>query len=291
MPTRKSESRFVMIAGLACLVLMANLTRVSLGAAGRISITLDNGRRYTAQVDPRTDSDRLWIRYGNESVTLLRPIHWPSIVSAEYEGREISLDQLRVLATETQTKPAQSSAANSQADREENSRADHDQTNSGSDTHGETFADRARLYLGAAEKVRSIEFDARLANWDADAETDGLIVHIYPLAADGRVVAIGGTAHVELIAPRQRNSHDVRRANGAVTTIVAQWSQHISAQEVGSSGAVIKLPFQAIHPEFDAGVGARGLVHLRLTVPGHGVFESSRDAVRIRRYASLRDER
>ena len=55
------------------------------------------------------------------------------------------------------------------------------------------------------------------------------------------------------------------------------------------SGIVLKLPFQATHPEFDSDVWSHGFVHLRLVVPGQGVFEDSVDGVRIRQFAPIRD--
>jgi len=59
---------------------------------------------------------------------------------------------------------------------------------------------------------------------------------------------------------------------------------------MGPSGAVYRLPFQAVHPEFDTDWAAHGLVHVRLTVPGHGVFEASQEVVRIRAFSPIRDE-
>jgi hypothetical protein len=52
------------------------------------------------------------------------------------------------------------------------------------------------------------------------------------------------------------------------------------------------LPFGAVHPEFDSDwlASPLGLVHVRLVAPGHGTFDSSRDAVRIRPWAPNRDQ-
>ncbi|MEX2173467.1 MAG: hypothetical protein WD872_03840 [Pirellulaceae bacterium] len=45
-----------------------------------------------------------------------------------------------------------------------------------------------------------------------------------------------------------------------------------------------------MHPEFDTDWSGVGLVHVKFVAPGHGVFEDSRDAVRIRPFAPLRDQ-
>ena len=44
-----------------------------------------------------------------------------------------------------------------------------------------------------------------------------------------------------------------------------------------------------MHPEFDENWLSMGLVHVKFTSPGHGVFEDSRDAIRIRPFAPNRD--
>jgi hypothetical protein len=44
-----------------------------------------------------------------------------------------------------------------------------------------------------------------------------------------------------------------------------------------------------VQPEFDLDWIGVGLVHVRLVVPGDGVFEDSLDGLRIRPYAPLRD--
>jgi len=51
----------------------------------------------------------------------------------------------------------------------------------------------------------------------------------------------------------------------------------------------VPLPFAAVHPEFTSGVDHFGLVHVRLTVPGSGVFEQSLDGVRLRNWSPVRN--
>ena len=54
-------------------------------------------------------------------------------------------------------------------------------------------------------------------------------------------------------------------------------------------GLVLKLPFQGTHPEFDREIDPFGVVHVRMTIAGHGVFEASSAMVRLRPYSSPRD--
>jgi hypothetical protein len=50
----------------------------------------------------------------------------------------------------------------------------------------------------------------------------------------------------------------------------------------------VRLPFQAIDPQFTADVDSVGLVTMRLAVPGQGVFASSVEDVRIRPLSNMR---
>src|SRR5207237_1020985 len=68
----------------------------------------------------------------------------------------------------------------------------------------------------------------------------------------------------------------------------ALWKSSFSRR----SGVRLRLPFGAIHPELNPNWTASwyGLVHIRFSIPGHGVFEDSRDGVRIRPWAPNRDQ-
>ncbi len=64
----------------------------------------------------------------------------------------------------------------------------------------------------------------------------------------------------------------------------------MTPDQFGADGAIFKLPFQAVHPEFDLNYGPWGVVHAKLSVPGNGAFETSASMVRIRPYSAVRDE-
>ncbi len=241
-----------------------------------LTVKLSSGRQFSGAVDNRTDAKSLWLRYGTDGITVLRPIDWKRVVSANHQNQDVPLDQLRQLAfqikTEEQPAPPLNAAPKPVA------------TNSML-----TQSERARRALGAAPRIRSVQFDAFLANWDADVEADGLVVDVLPLSGSGRLTAINGTVQIELFALQKRRFQDIPRGRGTVSTRIGSWSRRFSADQVGASGLRFKLPFQAIHPEFNGRVGTHGLVHVRLVAPGHGVFEHSQDAIRIRTFAPLRD--
>ena len=139
--------------------------------------------------------------------------------------------------------------------------------------------------------VTTIAFDARVANWDADVETDGLVVDLYPLDAYGNIVPVRGTAEVEFFASQRRDFQYAPLSGGDTFELLERWTRSFEPFDVGSGGIRLRLPFGAIHPELrsDWLAWPLGLVHVRLVVPGAGVFDDSRDAVRVRPWAPNRD--
>ena len=236
---------------------------------------------FTAAIDAKTNDHRLWLRFGDSSVLLLRPIQWERIVAARHQGKILTVDQLRELAETLKKLPVQQAASSQPPQPTEPQQS--------SPTYP-TFAQRAQAALDAEIPLASIALDAYIANWDGDVEADGLIIQLYPLGADGRVKRVGGTVEVELTALRGVHFAGASHSRGIRATRMARWTREINPDQVGPWGVMIKLPFQALHPEFDTDLSTHGLVHLRFAVPGHGVFEQSQDGVRIRPFSPLRDQ-
>ena len=222
-----------------------------------VTVLLSNGRQSAAALDGRTDGDHLWLRFHSDTTTLLRAIPWDEIVSAHYEGRELTREEFPAVAAKVQAPAA--------------------------------VARRSRATWGHAPRVTSVRFDAFLANWDGDVEADGLIIDIYPLDRNGQVIPASGILEVDLIASRAGEFNLSPRNSRQTLGRLGHWTMMVRTHDVDSSGATFRLPFQAAHPEFDTNLGSHGLVHVRLVVPGHGVFEESVDPVRIRRFSPLRD--
>jgi hypothetical protein len=136
--------------------------------------------------------------------------------------------------------------------------------------------------------VTSIRIDAWLANWDGDVETDGICVMVQPLDENGQLVPVSGTAVVELFAAQRRKFNEAPQSGGWMTELMQRWSETFQSEQIGANGVLLRLPFSALHPEFDSGVDNFGLVHVRLAVPGSGVFEQSVDGVRLRNWSPVR---
>ena len=242
-------------------------------AAEMVTVKLQSGRRFTAEVSPRTDAQRLWLHFRAEGVSLWRPIDWDRVVEARHEDQILSADELRVLAAGLiADAPLEPDAIVPPAAR--------------SNAPPTTNEIRA-----PAAPVRSVDFYARIANWDADATADGLLLNVFPLDTDGNAVAVTGTLDVNLIGFRVKDFSIASQSRGFVMDRLGHWTQRIAPADLQSSGIRVKLPLQFAQPEFHSQVGTYGIVQVRLVVPGQGVFENSQDSVRIRSFTPTHDLR
>ena len=72
---------------------------------------------------------------------------------------------------------------------------------------------------------------------------------------------------------------------------LGEWKQSVRQNDFGPNGVQLKLPFQAIQPEFNTQFAPFGSVLVKMAIPGHGVFSDTVNLVRIRPYSPLRDVR
>ena len=199
------------------------------------------------------------------------------MVRGRLDGRELSADELRAAAERWKSTLPKNDARKS--------------ANRPSPTPPEPATDSLWTPPAphrAAAPVASLQIDAELGHWTPGVESSGLVVHVWPLDADGRLTRIDGTLDVDLIGT-QFGGPTVGDDRGTNFPNLGRWSEAVRASDCGSSGAVYRLPFQAAHPEFDTEIQPHAIVHARLTVPGQGVFETSQGMVRIRPYDAQRD--
>ena len=290
---------------LAAVTLTASSSVHRLAAAEIVSVTLASGRHFTAQIDSRTDEQHLWLRFGERSVKLLRPIRWDQIRAAEHNEQTLTAEELKTVAasidhaSDVQTPAAEQDSFFDDAQQGSSHRrlaewlhdiqATRDAAGDAGSVDTMTMANVARWAVATENRVHSVQFDAWLANWDGDVEADGLMLNIIPLDDHGGIVAVDATVTVELFAPVATKFHEAPHDRGQSVREIARWSELVSAGDIGPAGAQLRFPFQSVHPEFDSRIGNHGLVHLRLAVAGHGVFEHSLDGVRIQPFAPLRD--
>lgn len=139
--------------------------------------------------------------------------------------------------------------------------------------------------------VRSLNVRATVANWDRDAEVDGLLLHVQPLDGFGTVVPVDGVVDVQLATETKLakgGRSNVRDDN--TFSIPERWSVPIRAIDFDAAGTTVKLPFRRFHPERDFDISSSALTMAKLKLPTAGVFEASDPFVQLRPYSHFRDE-
>ena len=255
------------------------LSSTARGAEPVLTLQLASGRAFAGAIDSQSSDETLVLRSSGSGMTIRRPIRWERIVSATLDGKSATIDELRALAKEAPALP--------------DPRLPTPDSQPAQGT-GDQTGDRVQEAIVPMPfvPVTTINFDVRIANWDADVETDGLVLDLMPIDADGYVAPVSGMAEIELFAPQRRVFHHAPLSGGDTLERVERWTPAIHAADFTASGLRLKLPFGAVHPEFDTDwlASPYGLVHVRLAAPGHGTFDASQDGIRIRPWAPNRDQ-
>jgi hypothetical protein len=257
------------------LVLLAALAH---GAESDIVVQVTSGREFRGRLDAASDDKQLVLRTVRDQVTLRRLIQWERVISAIVNGQPTDVAALRELAAHAQ----------GTGEQRQKIRARRIILQAADTANGNATPVTGEV---AAPRVAMVAFDASIENWDADVETDGVVIDVTPLEQDRQLVPAAGTLEVELFAPQRRTLELAPTSGGQTLELVERWTRAIQPSDFTASGVRVRLPFGAITPELQPRWMASpyGLVHIRLAVPGHGVFEDSRDLVRLRPYAPNRD--
>jgi hypothetical protein len=247
-----------------------------LKASNAVTVHVASGRQFRGLVDPQTDDTSLILRIGKPHVFVRRPIAWERVTSVVVEGASHSAAEFRKRIASPDWQWADE--------------------NSPEEVAAPQAANAPVRQVAVWEPevpdelivpaVVALHIDAYVANWDTDVEADGLVVHVYPLDDAGQTVPALGTLQVDLIGTGATNL-----VSGNPFPLLGQWSQLVSPQEVGPTGAVFRFPFTWTHPDFSDkwGVGSFGMVHARLAVGGQGVYEDTASFTRIRPFSPIRD--
>jgi hypothetical protein len=241
----------------------------------RVTVVFKNGRRTNAAIDSRTDSHRLWLRFGSETAHITRTFDWEEVELFRLSGEALSRADALSWAQQTAPDPA---IRNATILRKSILPSVH--------VSGDAVDGRQPPIPD--ERTRYVRFDAGISNWDNDVEMDGLLLQVSPFSSSGQPTAIRGQLNVELWAMRRIDQDSAPHGRGRSLEVLQRWFVPVTTDAAGP-GNWLKLPFQARHPEFDTNWSSIGLVHVQLVAPGHGVFHHSIDAVRIRPYAPFRD--
>jgi hypothetical protein len=246
-----------------------------------VTVEVTSGRRWEGIIDTKSTDEELVLRFEKGSAVLWRPIAWQDVLSAKIDGKSLPVVQLK-----TTFRPMATSAKSKTERAKLNPPNDPFPSDPQPGLPQEQPEEKPPL---VPQRVTYISCDALLANWDADVEADGLIIHLQPVDQFQDLAVAAGTLEVELFTLQARAFHHAPNSRGRSVEPIVYWAQSVNVSDYTNRGAAIRLPFQAAHPEFDDSLGAYGLVHIKFSVPGSGVFEQTIDGVRIRPWSPLRD--
>jgi hypothetical protein len=262
-----------------------------------VTVDLRSGRTFSAALDRRTTAEVLWLRWQQGAASVLRPIAWDRVErvragASSYDGGTFQrmVEQVRQELASEQT--AGSGATKAATMRSTTIVLRGSESDPGRDEGAPAPAGPTTGRPRDAAEVAALSIDARVANWDADVEVDGLIVEVRPLDASGYLVPVRGTLETTLIGIEDSI---VRRKDPFVR--IGRWVESVHPEDFGGHGdsfarpARFKLPFRSIHPEFDHNILPKAALNARLSVPGQGVFEATESSVRIQPYSAVRDYR
>lgn len=256
---------------------------VSHAFANEVHLTLASGRSVSGMIDPATSSQTIWLRSQVGQAILRRPIDVAAIDRIEIHGQRANLNELQQLAANANAAPARSSTAEKSIRDIRPGKIIVIQPAAPS-TPTDTFVPQAKHLPPVTLRI-----DAYPANWDADAEDDGLLVSITPLDREGTAVPVTGVAQIEWWGSQvvSRWQTPVGRESYRPLRWAYQ-SENLTAEQF-STGYRVQLPFQGMNPLEQALVFPYSLVRVRLVVPGVGELLAERDGIRAHRFQPLLD--
>lgn len=126
----------------------------------------------------------------------------------------------------------------------------------------------------AVGTAKSLDVVAELANWDEDAEVDGIRVYITPRDARGRSVSVGGQLSAVLESNDLIPGPIRQGGNRAPRVELHRWGKPLRKQDFGPEGVVAELPFDGRRRPDLHGVDLLGRLRVRLSIPGGKALEA-----------------
>ena len=265
-----------------------------------VTLLLANGRKTLGLIDSTTDDMHLVIRQSSASVVLRTRVPWISIASIDIENQSVTVTELQQRLPQLHTVGPRSAFAVSpstvviqrEADPEFESVSPYrgNVVTISSDAP-ETVSPASPVTPSAQRRVRSLQFSTQPANWDDDAEVDGLLIQIRPVDEVGRLVPVNGTLDLKLLGLSRTSGGQVQPGLSPVEfPVLDSWSQAVRRADFTNEGAVYRLAFRHYRPDREVSVDPVGLTNARLSVSGVGTFAASEDITLLRPYSHIRDQ-
>jgi hypothetical protein len=284
MPHANGVSMRIALAGAALLSMLNCLTAFTVEQARAKSVDrpprsikaiLVDGRLISGWGAATTNEDRLDLLVSTDRVRLTAHLNWKQVASIEVRDRNISVARFRkqlakfVLPVLPPLK-GDSTPFRIEPLLDENS--------------GEPLT-------ASQTTVRSIQMEARLASWDNDSESDGLLLELFVLAATGHPTIVPGQLSATLTGLRQAITGGQSTLNRKPPMAqLEQWSVPVRVSDFADGRAVLKLPFRKLQPDRDLNIATETLLEISYGVPTVGVFKASQPDVLIRQPGFFRNQ-
>ena len=247
-------SRTTLVA--SSLILLSALAQPHIADAGELVVVwLEDGRMLAGEVDPRTNDDRLWLRSSSRTFVVSTSAGWEQIKAVNAGGVRLPVDEFSKRMDEFLPKGGEPTELPAVA--------------SAGIPNVTTPVIRSIPQKNAATRVTSLDVEARVANWDQDAETDGVEIRVFPRNTFGELVPVSGQITATLVGRDQLPTRE-----HSVFPQLGRWSLQADTSDFGSYGGVYRLPFRNRHPDQDRSLVQYGLVEVSLYVAGQGRFTS-----------------
>ncbi|MEO8494278.1 MAG: hypothetical protein ABI614_04355, partial [Planctomycetota bacterium] len=150
-----------------CLVLLATLDSPQLAQASDLVVVwLEDGRMLAGEVDPLTDDERLWLRSVSSTFVVATSAAWEHIKVVNANGQRMPIAEFAKRVDEFRPRQADANAMPMPV--------------GAADANVATPVTRSFVPTNAATRVASLDVEARAANWDQDAATDGVEIRVFP---------------------------------------------------------------------------------------------------------------
>lgn len=236
-----------------------------------VVIRMQDGRTLAGEVGDRTNAQTLWLQRASDAVVIQSGFAWERIVAVEVGGQVLTAAQFRAAMPagapppELTLPPAPAPAA------------------------APPTATAVAARRTSPARIRSLDVIADVANWDSDAETDGLRVLVMPRDAQGVVTPVDAQLDCTLIGQDVRSSNVLDLQPPAFPEL-GRWSVNIRAADFTREGVFVDLPFPRQAPESDLNLTPEGLLSARLGVSGQGAFDAADAFVLLRPFSVIRDQ-
>ena len=245
--------------------------------AAELTVFTSTGRRLRGELDRQTDGQSLWLRTTAPGISLRSRTDWANVTAVIADGKELTPDETIRLA-QIEVPPLPAEPVPQLEPRSEVEWPDAPPVVEA--VPPAPCLDCIRPRRVFVPRVETIDTRVVVANWDADAEPDGIEVEVRPTVYGRPIDPPRGAVSVRLYGePIQEGSRVRILRRHDWPTELGRWSVPLHECDFVHGTAIVRLPFQQIDPFHGRRFAPVGYAHVRLGVNGQGAFDAGTPVV------------